>query len=134
MAATTEDPQATVDRFVNALVEGRLDDARPLLHDDFVVYEAGGLPFSGEYYGPQGFFELFEKISESLDLALDPHIQYLSTGDTVAMRSRLKFIARASGKSVEIGLVEIYRLRDGLIVGLDVYYKNPSAVAALLAV
>jgi len=30
-------------------------------------------------------------------------------------------------------LVEIYRVSDGLIVELDVYYKDPSAVAAMLA-
>jgi len=30
-------------------------------------------------------------------------------------------------------LVEVYTLRDGLIVELDVYYKDASAVAALLA-
>jgi hypothetical protein len=31
-------------------------------------------------------------------------------------------------------LVEVYTVRYGLIVELDVYYKDPSAVAALLAV
>ena len=32
-----------------------------------------------------------------------------------------------------MSLVEIYTVRDGLIVDLDVYYKDPSAVTALLA-
>jgi hypothetical protein len=32
-----------------------------------------------------------------------------------------------------MGLAELYKIRDGLIVDLDVYYKDPSAVAALLA-
>ena len=32
-----------------------------------------------------------------------------------------------------VSLVEIYTVRDGLIVELDVYYKDLSAVAALLA-
>jgi hypothetical protein len=52
---------------------------------------------------------------------------------TVAMRYRLTFTARAFGRSVQMGLVEIYTVPDGLIVELDVYYKDPSAVAALLA-
>jgi ketosteroid isomerase-like protein len=42
------------------------------------------------------------------------------------------FTARVSGKSVEMSLVEVYTVRDGRIAALDVYYKNPSAVAALL--
>jgi hypothetical protein len=32
-----EEPRATVDRFVHALIEQRLDDARRLLHDELVV-------------------------------------------------------------------------------------------------
>jgi uncharacterized protein len=128
-----EEPRATVDRFVHALVEQRLDDARRLLHDELVVYEPGGLPFSGEYRGPQGFFELLGKISETLGLTLDPAIQYLLTKDTVAMRTRMKFTSRGSGRSAEVGLEEIYTVRDGLIAELDVYYKDPSAVAALIA-
>ncbi len=31
-----------------------------------------------------------------------------------------------------MGLVELYTVRDGLIVELDVYYKDPSAVARVL--
>ena len=132
MVSTAQESQGTVIRFVHALVEQRLDDARRLLHDDLVVYEPGGLPFSGEYRGPQGFFELLGKIGEVLDLALDPGIQYFLANDTVAMRSRMTFTLRGSDRSVKVGLVEIFTIRDGLIAELDVYYKDPSAVAALL--
>jgi uncharacterized protein len=130
---TAEDAQTTVGRFMLAIVEERFDDARGMLHDDFVVYEAGGLPYSGEYRGSQGFFELLATMNEGLELTLGPTPQYLLADDTVAVRSRLKFTGRASHQSVEMSLVEIYTVRDGLIVELDVYYKDPSAVAALLA-
>jgi uncharacterized protein len=132
-ATTTERSLATVRRFMDAIVEEKLDEARSLLHDDFVVYEAGGLPYSGEYHGPEGFFELLTKMNEVLELTPGPTIEYLLADNTVAMRYRLTFTARASGKSVEMSLVEVYTVRDGLIVELDVYYKDPLAVAALLA-
>jgi ketosteroid isomerase-like protein len=131
---SVEDPQATVRRFMQAIVEERLDDARSLLHDDFVAYETGGVPYSGEYRGPQGFFDLLAKMTEGMELTLGPAPQCLLAGDSVAVRSRVTFTARASGKSVEMKLVEVYTVRYGLIVELDVYYKDPSAVAALLAV
>ena len=91
------------------------------------------MPYSGEYHGPQTFFELFGKMNEDLKLSPGPAVQYLLADDTVAIRYRLKFTARVSGRSVDMSLVEIYTVRDGLIVELDVYYKDPSAVAALLA-
>jgi len=130
---TTEEAQATVGRFMQAIVEERFDDARGLLHEEFVVYEAGGVPYGGEYHGPQGFFELLGKMNEGLVPTPGRPIRFLVADDTVAIRSRLKFTARAPGESVERSLVETYTVRDGLIVELDVYYKDPSAVAALLA-
>jgi ketosteroid isomerase-like protein len=133
MIATPEINRATVGRFMDAIVAGKLDDARSLLHDDFVVYEAGGVPYSGDYHGPSGFFELLKKMAEVVMLTPGPTIEHLLADDTVAMRYRLAFTARASGNSVEMSVVEVYTMRDGLIVELDVYYKNPSAVAALLA-
>ena len=132
MAATIEYPLATVGRFTQAIVEERFDDARSLLHDDFVVHEAGGVPYSGEYHGPEGFFELFAKMNRAMLLTPGKAVQYLLADDSVAIRGRLKFTSRASGESVEMSVVEIYSVRDGLIVELDVYYKDPSAVAALL--
>jgi hypothetical protein len=132
--ATPGDALATVERFMKAVVEERLDDARGLLDDEFVAYEAGGVPYSGEYRGPQGFFDLLAKMTEGMELTLGPAPQCFLAGDSVAVRSRVTFTSRASGKSVEMRLVEVYTVRNGLIVELDVYYKDPSAVAALLAV
>ncbi len=129
----TSDAQAVVAKFAKAVVEARLDDARLLLHDDFVTHEAGGLPYSGEYHGAEGFFELLGKMNEGLELTLGHSVQFLLAENTAAMRSRVTFTSRATGNSVEMGLVEIYAVRDGLIVELDVYYKDPAAVTALLA-
>jgi uncharacterized protein len=50
----------------------------------------------------------------------------------VALRFSLTFTSRATGKSVEMNLVEIYTLANDTIIDLDVYYKDPSAVTALL--
>lgn len=103
-----------------------------LLHDEFVVNEAGGLPFSGEYHGAKGFFDLMTRITEVVDLsagaiATDPW------GDQrVVARFSLRFTSRCSGSSVEMKIVEIYTLRDDRISELDVYYKDPSAVTAVL--
>lgn len=44
------------------------------------------------------------------------------------MYYRLMFTARASGKSVEMAVVEVYSICEGLIVQLDLFYKDPSAV------
>jgi ketosteroid isomerase-like protein len=121
-----------VRRFSEALHRGHLQEARALLHDDLVVHEAGGLPYSGEYYGPQGFFDLLATMNETLELSPGHFSRDALSDDTVVSRFRLTFTTRASGKNTEMSLIELYRISQGRIVELDVYYKDPSAVAALL--
>jgi uncharacterized protein len=130
---TAERSLATVRRFMAATGAERRNQRRSLLHDDFVVHEAGGLPFSGDYHGWQGFFELLNRMNDVLELTAGPITTDPLGDDVVAARFRLRFISRASGESVEMGLVEIYTVRDGRIAELDVYYKDPAAVAAILA-
>lgn len=130
---TAERTLATVRRFMAATGVERRNERRSLLHDDFVVHEAEGLPFSGDYHGSEGFFELLKRMNDVLELRAGPVTTDPLGDDAVAARFRLTFTSRASGKSVEMGLVEIYTVRHGRIAELDVYYKDPAAVAALLA-
>ncbi len=130
---TAESRLITVRRFMAATGAERRNERRSLLRDDFVLHESGGLPFSGDYHGPQGFFELLGKMNDVLELEAGPVTTDPLGNEAVAARFRLTFISRATGKSIEMGLVEIYTVRDGQIAELDVYYKDPAAVAALLA-
>jgi uncharacterized protein len=124
---------AIVRRFSRALGDRDLTKVETLLHPDLVVHTAGGLPYSGDYDGPHGFFELFAAMTQAMDLTPGSLRQQSLDEQTVVSRFRLRFVARASGKSAEMDLVEIYRVSDGLIVELDIYYKDSSAVAAVLA-
>lgn len=127
-------PQAIVEKFVVAFGEGRLDDALSLLHDEFVIHAASGVPYSGDYLGAKGFARLITTMMELLQLTPSPEMEYLVDGDKVVIYYRLTFTARASGDSVEMRVAEVFSVRDGLIAELDVFYKDPSAVAALLKV
>jgi uncharacterized protein len=125
--------RAVVEKFVVAFNDGRLQDALNLLHDEFVIHAAGDVPYSGDYHGAEGFSELIANMMEMLELTPSPGMHYLVDGDKVVLYYCLTFTARASGKSIEMSVAEVFSVRDGLIIELDVYYKNPSAVAALLA-
>jgi uncharacterized protein len=122
-----------VTRFGAALHDKDMDQACSLLHDNLVVREAGGLPYSGDYHGPQGFVDLLAAMNRDLEVTPGPIVRDVLSDDTIVSRFRLTFTARATGRSAEMNLVELYRVSDGLIVELDVYYKDPSAVTALFA-
>ncbi len=129
----TEASLTIVQRFSTAVREGDFDEMDRLLHDDFVAREAGGLPYSGDYRGLDGFRALLEKMNDAMTLSPGPFTSEPLGQNAVALRFSLTFTARASGKSVTMNLIEVYTLRDEKIVDLDVYYKNPAAVTALLA-
>lgn len=121
-----------VTRFGAALREKDMDGVSELLHDDFVVFEAGGLPYSGHYRGPSGFVDLLTAMNEVLELTPGPIARAAVDDSMVVSRFRLRFTARVSGRSTEMSIVELYRVSHGRIIELDVYYKDPSAVTALL--
>jgi uncharacterized protein len=132
MTTTADTSVATVRRFMNAVGTGQLDEARGLLSEDAVIDEAGGMPFSGVYRGPQGFVDLLTRMSTLLELVPEPFNERALTDDTVVCRYRAMFTSRQSGKTAAMGLVEVFTVKDGRIVEIDVYYKDPSAIASLL--
>jgi uncharacterized protein len=132
MTPRTEDSRAIAVEFVKAIGDGRLDDVRRLLHDDVVAHAAAGVPFSGDYHGHEGLFGLLAKIFEVLEVSLSPDIQYFADKDNVVLYYRLTLTSRTSGESIEMRVAEVLSLRDGLIVELDVFYKDPGALATSL--
>lgn len=129
----TESSLAIVQRFSTAVREGDFGEMGRLLHDDFVAREAGGLPYSGDYRGLSGFRDLLEKMNDAMTLSPGPFSSEQLGENAVVLRFSLTFTARASGESVTMDLIEVYTLRSGKIVDLDVYYKDPASVTALLA-
>jgi uncharacterized protein len=123
--------RAIVEKFVVAFGDGRLQDALSLLDDDFVIHAAGDVPYSGDYRGADGLSELITKFRSSTSRRARTCITS-STATNVGLHCRVALRSRASGKSIETGVTEVFSVRDGLIVDIDVYYKNPSAVASLL--
>lgn len=128
----TDSKVAIVQRFSAAVREGDFDEMGRLLHDDFVAREAGGLPYSGDYHGLSGFRELLGKMNDAMTLDPGPFTSEPLGESAVALRFSLTFIVRATGKSVTMNLIEVYTLRDEKILDLDVYYKDPAALTALL--
>lgn len=124
-------PSAIMDRFFGGYASGDIDSVAALFHPDSVIHETTALPFGGDYHGPDGFRRLLGAMLADFEFqALDP--EYLPLGeDAIAVRMGARFTSRRSGAVVQFPVVEIYTMKDGLIHDVDVYYKDPSAVANL---
>lgn len=99
------------------------------LHPDVVMHQAAGLPYGGDWVGPEGIERFFTAMSEtwsSLEV-LDP--EYLTQGDTVAIVLRMRARSRATGREVDMPMVQVVRIEDGLIRDFRPFYWDTAAVS-----
>ncbi|HJS85522.1 MAG TPA: nuclear transport factor 2 family protein, partial [Acetobacteraceae bacterium] len=59
-------------------------------------------------------------------------VELFPKGDRVAARFTLRLASRATGKRVDMPLVEIFTARDGRITELEVFYSDTARMLAAL--
>ncbi|WP_433464252.1 nuclear transport factor 2 family protein [Spirillospora sp. CA-128828] len=107
------------------------EEAAACLDPEVVLHQAPGLPFtgSGTWRGREGmerFLTLFSEVWESMEF-LDQ--QHWGEGDTVVVRNRVRFRARATGREVETLILQLIRVRDGRMLECRPFYWDPAAIA-----
>lgn len=127
----TTELEAQNRRLVEALyaATGRGDWAAAalLLTDDFLVTEAGTLPFAGVYRGRGALQELFTLVMGSAAVTgLDVH-QITTGGDRVVV---LLDMILGGPPEVRVPIAETFRIRDGKVCEIKPYYYDPRPLAA----
>jgi ketosteroid isomerase-like protein len=103
-----------------------------LLHPDLVVHEAESLPYPGDHRGLDGFAELLKTLLRNYELKFVSATLH-DAGEAVVCEMTIRLTGRATGKTLEMPMLELYRFTDRRISDIDVYYKDTKAVADLLA-
>ncbi|MFC9297262.1 nuclear transport factor 2 family protein [Streptomyces sp. NPDC057011] len=108
------------------------DDIAACLDPQVVLHQAPGLPYAGDWRGPEGierFMAVMGEAWRSIEF-LDQH--RMIDGPDVVVTSRVRFVARATGRSLETRIVQLMTVRDGKITEIRPFYWDPPAVAAAL--
>jgi ketosteroid isomerase-like protein len=121
-----------VRRFTASLRNGDMPACLELLHPENVFAEADGLPFSGDYSGHDGFIRLLKDVGRLFEVKLSEPMMN-DAGDCVLVQLTGTFTSRVTGRSAEMPVVDLYRVRDGKVAHVDVYYKDTRAMYALCA-
>lgn len=122
---------AVVERFLKAFEGGDVETAFSLLHPEVVVHEGDSLPYPGEFVGHAGLQSLLGKMMEHLEMRVDG-FELLDAGSCAVAKLQMTFTSRKSGRQLPMAGVELYSTMDGLISGIDVYYKDTKSVADLV--
>ena len=129
--AVTDDGIAVAQKFYGHIGSGEFDEARELVATEFVVHEPSELPYGGDYHGFEGFLDLLGRITAVAEIGAVGTPEFSPAGDRVMVKMIGRFTSPTSGRSVDTGVVELLSFRDGRIAELDVFYKDPGAVASL---
>jgi ketosteroid isomerase-like protein len=130
MSTATGSNLAVVKGFYDLVGQGKLEEAEAFLHEDLVIKVPPGMPYSGEYRGPQGFRDDMAAIMELYD-PKPLNVEYFDNEDPVVIKIDGGFTSKATGEHHHQDIVELFYVRDGKIVELDIYYKDPAAVNRL---
>lgn len=129
---TTRSAGDVVRQFYAFVAEGDQERASELLDENVLVHEPATLPWGGEYQGRDGMGQL---VSVMHELAVAENVggfEYIEAGDTVILRTGGRYTSRATGQAAESEIIEIVKVRDGKLADVDVYYRDPSSIAAAM--
>ena len=127
--------QAFCDRFMAAT---QADDAATLaemLHADFVVEEATGLPYPGIYRGLEGWRTLTKAVIGAWSKFRIKPIAYPGESETYfTVRFAISGVSRKTGKPFETTVLELWEFAQGKLIRIVPYYFDTYALAQVDAV
>src|SRR5882757_1791060 len=126
------DAREVAERMVRSVISGDVGAATEFVHPQVVIHEPEGLPYGGDWHGRAGFQEMFSTMVSLLEFTLDKYEVIAMGPDLAMMRAEVTFIGRASRTQLRTKIVEIYTVRDHMIIDADIYPKDTLAVSALI--
>ncbi len=118
------------ERFLAAMSVGDFDTQGAMLDESFVVHEAEGLPYAGDYHGIAGWRALSKAVVATWGgFALKPMEFLGETADTFVVRFRISGRSRKTGKTFDSTVLELWKFNDGRLWEITPYYWDTHALA-----
>lgn len=108
------------------------DEVAAYLDPGVVLYQAPGLPFTGTgtWRGRDGLERFLAAFSETWTSMEFLEQEHWGDRDTVVVRSRVRFRARATGQEIDTLILQLIRVRNGRMLECRPFYWDPAAIAA----
>lgn len=127
MTVSSDEMIDFVDRLYAATGAGDWETASQMLTDDFVAYEANGLPMAGEYRGKDGLNRLYAKVMGLCDVVALDRIETTAGKDHAVTILSLRF---ADPTLAPAEICEMFRFRDGKCCEIKPFYYDPAPFLA----
>ncbi len=110
------------------------DAVAATLDPEVVLHQSPDLPWGGEYHGHDGYAQWARAMSEAFDQLAVKEQRYFVDQDTVVITCRLVTRSRATGKTLDLPMVQIVRTRGDRILEFRPFYWNVPAYCAAVSV
>ncbi len=88
------------------------------------------LPFSGTYRGREGIEQFHAQMAAALMVERFELRRFIDCGSRVVVIGRGRSTVRATGKTLDIGWVQVWRVNEGRITGLRNYFDTGAVAIA----
>lgn len=119
-----------VEAFFRAIADGDPKACFAVVHPEVRVREPEGLPYGGEYRGRDGLADLSRRVMARFDLVIHGW-EVSGASPRVLAVVDVTFTCRATGRGLRTSVVEIYEVRDGMLLCGDIYPKDTRAIHEL---
>lgn len=120
------DNDAILDRWLAAVFGGDRAALAGMMHPDFALHQAAGLPYGGVLKGPEGFDRFWKSFSESFEIeALDAVDRFRSAGGDIVLKFRFRGRVKATGTPFDTTILESFTFRDGKLLSIAPHWFEP---------
>ena len=113
-----------VRNMLDAVLRGDGDAAMACIHPDIVVIEPASLAYGGVFHGRSAFQQdVFGVILGKLSIQIG-RCEIMGSDTKVAASMDITFTSRKTGLSLMMPYVEVYTIKDDMIIHLDVYPQD----------
>ncbi|MCO5985247.1 nuclear transport factor 2 family protein [Actinoallomurus spadix] len=98
------------------------------LHPDVVMHQAPTLPYGGVWRGHDGLERFMAAMSRTWRSLEFLERRQWTDGDTVIVSNHGRLTARATGRSIETTVLQVFTVRDGLIAEIRPFYWDTAAI------
>jgi ketosteroid isomerase-like protein len=109
---------------------GDLSGVFELLSPEIEIMQTTDLPWGGSFKGHEGARRFFGIIQQHV-AAMPQPVRYVPAGDSVAVIGRLTGTARSTSRPLDLDIVHVWKVRDGLAVRFEAYIDTPAMLKAL---
>ncbi|MFF4776345.1 nuclear transport factor 2 family protein [Microtetraspora fusca] len=114
-----------------AFTDGDLDRFIESLDPDFVSRQSTAVPWHGTYQGHDDVRQMFGKVAERADATYEPS-QFIEGDEHIVVVGNARVVPRSTGAATTVRELHVWRIRDGRLLGLEVFLNAPAPLLAAL--